>query len=170
MTGRFIFLDFDGCVNNYAETPGSYATHLPDEYGPSFSNIERLRNLAEECDAKIIISSNWRKFKLSGPNSVWHHANGDYLNPLGKLYEQLGDLVYGSLPPYRHMLKSEVLILWMEENDFDGQFVIFDDDPREAFATTHDYSLCDHYIHVKSEFGITDADCKRAKKILMKGL
>lgn len=167
MTGRFIFLDFDGCVNNYAETPGSYVTHLPDEYGPSASNVQRLRNLAEDCDAKIILSTNWRKFSMSGANSVWHHPDGNYSNPLGKLHQVLGDLIYGALPPYRHMLKSEVLKIWIEENNYDGQYVVFDDDPREAFSTTHAYGISKHYIHVKSEFGITDADCQRAKRILM---
>lgn len=167
MTGRIIFLDFDGCVNNYAETPGSYVTHLPAEYGPSPSNVQRLRSLAEDCNAKIILTTNWRKFSLTGPFSIWHQQKGDYANPLSQLHHLLGDLIYSTLPPCRHMLKSEALKLWLEESSFDGQYAIFDDDLRERFMQMHDYGISKHYVHVNPELGITDADCKTAWRLLM---
>lgn len=45
----------------------------------------------------------------------------------------LGSLFYDELPKDRHINKSQALELWFEMNDFNGEYVIFDDDEREGF-------------------------------------
>jgi histidinol phosphatase-like enzyme len=61
---KLLFLDFDGVLNSYEE--GGYKTHTPEEYGPSITICNKIIKLCKETGAKIIISSNWRKFKPDG--------------------------------------------------------------------------------------------------------
>ena len=58
-----IFLDIDGVVTSCMTTPGSYMNHEPSDYGPSPDCVERLKRLCDVTNAKIVISSNWRKFE-----------------------------------------------------------------------------------------------------------
>lgn len=134
---KLVFLDFDGVVTNYNEEFGSYITHEPDLYGPSLSCVERLRQLCEETGARIIISSNWRKFAEDGLASFWTHPSNQRTvqNPLPKLKQCLGDLIIEALPKIRHMTKSAVLEMWFNENpQYRGlKYVILDDDLAEEF-------------------------------------
>ena len=58
-------------------------------------------------------------------------------------------------------------VLWFEEhgNEVD-KFVVFDDDLREGFQNTYEYGIRDNFILTDKEIGLTDEDCKKAKKIL----
>ena len=70
---KVVFLDFDGVVTAKNQTPGSYMTHGPDGYGPTPACVRRVLRLAEGSGARIVVSSNWRKFDADGPGSVWVH-------------------------------------------------------------------------------------------------
>ena len=150
----YIFLDFDGVLNSFEE--GSYMTNSSETYGPSKKICSLIKNLCDRTGAKIIITSNWRKFEENGSYSF----NGNKVfNPLRKVKELLGDYIIGTLPPLRHVLKSEALIIWIEENDFDynnEKWVVLDDDSREGFGSTYDCKIRDHYIQTDAEFGITE--------------
>lgn len=148
---KILFLDFDGVCNSYSE--GSYVTHKNDEYGPSKTICERIRKICESTGAKIIISSNWRRFPIDGK---WFSGKTFYRNPLLKLYEVLGDLIVGTLTPERHITKAEALCLWFEDNRELDKWVVVDDDPRENLGLTSDYGIKDHYIQTEPEFGITE--------------
>lgn len=45
----------------------------------------------------------------------------------------LGSLVFDELPKTRHITKSEALQTWLDMHDFNGEYVIFDDDLEEGF-------------------------------------
>ncbi|MCG6912835.1 hypothetical protein LJE86_02875 [bacterium BMS3Abin03] len=57
-----IFLDIDGVMNssNYYKT-----INIKNEYWDRFNplSVELLKRLAEETDAKIVITSSWRFFR-----------------------------------------------------------------------------------------------------------
>lgn len=133
---KIVFLDVDGVMTSFTDTPGSYMTHGEDGYGISPSCFNMLIQLLKDEDAKVIISSNWRKFDDDGPRSFWMSPNGKVQNPLPKLREMLGDFLVGELPKVRHMEKSDVLLQWMTDNginESNTKFVVFDDDPDEGF-------------------------------------
>jgi len=166
---KIVFLDIDGVMTSFGDTPGSYITHGEAGYGISPSCFNRLKKLLEDEDAKVIISSNWRKFDDDGPRSFWISSYGRIQNPLPKLRAMLGDLLAGELPKVRHMVKSNVLSRWMEDNNVNEtntKFVVFDDDPDEGFQMTEDFNIKNHFIMTKLEMGLTDDDVKRAKEIL----
>ena len=158
---NLIFLDFDGVVTSKEE--GGYKWNPPEKYGPSKTIINRLKKLCDDTNSRIIIASNWRKFE---PYDYYTFAEGRVQNPLPKLREMLDDYIVGSLPPDRHISKSQSLELWFEYNeDFKGNYVIFDDDLREGYQDKPSFQK--RFILVESEFGLTDEICEMAKKILV---
>ena len=64
---KLIVLDVDGVMTSFGETPGSYVTHGPSEYGVSRGPLTRLLRLVSDTGAKVVISSNWRRFDEEGP-------------------------------------------------------------------------------------------------------
>lgn len=128
MTDKIIFLDVDGVLTSTKETPGSYLTHDLDEYGISPKCLHNLKLLCKKTGAKVIISSNWRNFGTQ-PYGEW---DGKKIpNPLVKLYAELGDTIIGALPKTGFKKKAEALVQWFDENEFDGKFVVLDDDKEE---------------------------------------
>ena len=164
-----IFLDIDGVVTNYYSTPGSYIVNSLDKYGPSYSNCKLIETLCEDTGAKIIISSNWRNYDLTGENSFWISSYGKIPNPIPKLKKLLGNFIIGNLPFKRGLNKSECLILWFKENKFDKPFIIFDDDYYEYFQEIEDYDIKNHFIMTNVRYGVTVDDISKAKEILKKG-
>ena len=135
---KFIILDFDGVVTSCMEKPGSYSVNTGDSYGASPSCIRRLLKLADETDAKIVISSNWRRFDDTGVCSFWDSpTHGVHSNPLPKLRKILGLRYLCDLPKARHIKKSQALKMWFDETGKDPEetaYIIFDDDESEGFG------------------------------------
>lgn len=159
-----IFLDIDGVLTNTSEIPGSWLTHSPNEYGLSPSNVTALKTLIETTNAKVIITSNWRKFPLDGHWSVRGYT---FTSPLRNVIDMLGNTCIGMLPPLRHCIKSEALYYWFDDEHIDyinSKYVIFDDESYEGFATS---IFKDHYIQTDPKNGLTTADINNAIKLLV---
>ena len=160
-----IFLDYDGVLTSTLETPGSYINHVGDEYGTSPGCLKKLLDLCKKAKAKIVITSNWRKFP---PEGFWHsRKNRQVKNNLPELKKVLGKLIYSELPPECHISKSEAMELWVEDHpEFDwktDKYVIFDDDVREDFQGS---KFRHHFILTDPTYGLTDNDCKKAMEML----
>ena len=166
MDSCYIFLDIDGVLTSQQETPGSYINHEPEEYGLSKSCVKRLLKLADQLKAKVIVSSNWRRFTDDG---TWCHMGTKVVKtPLPALKKVLGDRYAGDLTHEQHLTKSEALELWFEDTGLDWKacrYVVFDDDLREGFSWS---KFRTHFILTNDETGLTDADCKKAVEILSK--
>lgn len=148
---NILFLDFDGVCNSF-ET-GSYLTHEPSEYGPDPKIIKRVREICKDGNARIIISSNWRRFDKDG---TYVFDGIRYKNPLGGLYSMIGDLIDGTLTVERHLTKAQALILWFEDHpDFRGRFAVVDDDPREGIQ--NDEFLRQNFWHTDMKHGLTES-------------
>ena len=73
----------------------------------------------------------------------------------------------GTLPLDKHINKSQALVLWFKQNpEFDGKFVIFDDDKCEGFESTTDYNINKNFILTDPEWGLTNDDVEKAVEIL----
>lgn len=164
---RFIILDFDGVVTSCLEKPGSYLVNGNDSYGASPSCLKRLIGLADETGAKIVISSNWRRFDDDGICSFWNNPKyGAHANPLPKLKKVLGSRYLCDLPKTRHIKKSQALRMWFDETGQDPgktAYVIFDDDETEGFGQSE---FGRHFILTNYRTGLTADDCEKAKEIL----
>ena len=58
------------------------------------------------------------------------------------------------------------LVKWFDVHDFDGEFVVLDDDKEEHLDDKVLYSICDHLVLVNYEVGFQQSDCKKAMTIL----
>lgn len=163
---KVIFLDFDGVMTAKNGTPGSYMTHGPEEYGATPECVRRVLKLAEEQGAKIIVSSNWRKFDETGAGSIWTHSiYGDIANPLPKFIPQLGHAYLGKLPPVRGLGKAALITCWLASHGEVKRFVAFDDMcAHEGFRSFEE--LEGRYVNTDPETGLTDEDCEKAARIL----
>lgn len=151
---NLIFLDFDGVCNSFE--CGSYLNYKNTKYGYDEKIIKRLRHICKYGNAKIIISSNWRRFQIDGTYTFTYDGeNVTCHNPLSKLYDVLGDLIVGTLTKERHLTKSEALQLWFEDNpEFDGKYAILDDDPREGYQWVPKFKK--NFWMTDPQYGITD--------------
>jgi hypothetical protein len=163
---NIVFLDIDGVCNSFGH--GSYLTASSEKgYGLNEEIVRSIIGFCNRTESKIVISSNWRRFPVDG---TWKFKDIPCRNPLPKLRELLGDLVFDTLTLERHITKSEATILWFEDNPgFSGGFVIFDDDPRENFELTCDKGINRHFIRTNVKTGLTENDFKTAEEILGKG-
>lgn len=62
--------------------------------------------------------------------------------------------------------KAEALVRWFDAHDFDGEFVVLDDDKEEHLDDEVLYSICDHLVFVNYKVGLQQSDCEKAKSIL----
>ena len=162
---KVIFLDFDGVVTAKNGTPGSYMTHGPKKYGPTPVCVDRLMKLVKDSGAKIVISSNWRKFDVDGPGSIWKSRYGSIKNPLPRFIPMLGDAYLESLPAIQ-LCKAAVADYWLLHKKINIEsFVALDDmcayEGYDRFETFRG-----RYINTDPETGLTDKDCEKALAIL----
>lgn len=163
---KIIFLDFDGVVTARNGTPGSYMTHDLDEYGPTPVCVDRLMKLVKDSGAKIVISSNWRKFDVDGPGSIWENSRyGDVKNPLPGFIPMLGDAYLESLPAIR-LCKAAVADYWLliKKNGVESFVALDDMCSQEGYDRFETFK--GRYINTDPETGLTDEDCEKALAIL----
>ena len=161
MTCPVVFLDIDGVLTSYKETPGSYLTHSTDEYGISPSCIKALKQVIQKKDAEIVISSSWRKVGYS----KFGELNGHKIpNPLLQLKKELGSKIIGLADSA--CSKVEAVARWLDEHDVD-EFVVLDDDINEHFQDELAYGIAYHYFKTEPKTGLTRNDIS---KVLQKFL
>jgi hypothetical protein len=166
----FIILDFDGVLTSVNDTPGSFLSHGPDGYGISEPCMERLLRLIGKTGAKVVVSSNWRRFDETGPGSVWCCNAQNYRNNLPEVRKRLGGAWMGTLPAMnRGDRKSKALAEWFNLNRLDpdtAKYIIFDDQCGWEGYYVHP-EFAKRCVNTDLETGLTDADCERAEALLL---
>lgn len=83
---KIIFLDIDGVLNVIPQGR--------DEYGATFHQhfIDNLKLIIDQTDAKIVVSSSWRKSSLKIMKEMWAYRNlpGEVIDVTPSLYLQRG--------------------------------------------------------------------------------
>lgn len=150
ITHNILFLDFDGVCNSYE--CGSYVTSNSKTYGIDEKIMHRLKEICIKGNAKIVISSNWRRY---GENDSIMVDREIFKNPLPKLKKFVGEYIIGTLTKERHLNKSQALEIWFEDNpDFTGKYAILDDDYREQIQNNP--KLKDNFWMTNAKYGLTD--------------
>lgn len=160
------FLDIDHVLTNTELDGTSFRLFDPSKYKLSKLNLSFLDKILEKTSAKIVIASNWRKFKP--PHAFWTFNGKTYnstLEPFKKLYN---DYIIGMLPLERHLSKRECLDLWFEDNPWlsktKSRYVILEDDLDEGYQENIIYAK--HLVLTDYRYGLTDADADKAIHIL----
>ena len=148
---KYLFLDFDGVCNRVGD--GSYMSYAETgRYGLSTYCCTQIRRICEETGAKIIISSNWRKFDDDG---YWIYNGVKFNNPIRQIDGILGEFIVGILPKIRHANKYVALIEWFKKNNIefnDIKWAVLDDDIREEL-----FRCGRHYFQTDPNIGVDEA-------------
>lgn len=150
MNYPIIFLDIDGVVNTLQINTSPYPTNtgkisregfyfdLCDITDDRVSNIQAimwLNKLCKETKAKIVISSSWRLFERD------EHTTEKCLRNSGLLPEI--DII-GATPYLSGEHRGQEIQKWLDDNHFNGQFIILDDDKDMDHLIEH-LVWCDVY-------------------------
>lgn len=142
---KIIFLDFNGVLDTYDNM---------DELNPE--NLKRLKRIADECDAKIVISSSLK-------NS--YYKTGQFSKKLTQIVKELQEVgieVIGITPQAN--TRQEEIELYLENHPEVQQFCILDDDYEME-------RLKDHLVKLPSQqevgqLGLEDVHMNMAIEIL----
>lgn len=141
---KVIFLDFDGVLNS-AETLAR-GIHLDPE------KVIMLRNISDETDANIVVSSTWRI----------HFNQREIRELLYRAGFKGRHRVIGSTPDSRNGFRGAEIEAWLKDKEDIEKYVIIDDG-----SDFYDYQ---RQVHVTTNFatGLTERDVEKAIEILNK--
>lgn len=131
-TKYLIFLDIDGVVNCADDfCPTAKNLSIPDPENPyrrlNKNKITLLNEIIEKTGAKCVLSSNWRMFG-------YKNVLAKHLIPAGFKGELIGET-----PPERRGYRPRGFEIaeWLKENNFEGTFIILDDNPDMVHLRGH---------------------------------
>lgn len=120
---KVVFLDIDGVLNNsnwaiqmYDEGVHVYAENLLDERA-----IRLLQKLIDATDAKIVVSSSWRR--------------DDYA--MQCLSDQLKPMEIYDVTPLKSSIRGDEISAWLKKHKDVERYVILDDDSDMGDEITH---------------------------------
>jgi len=162
---NIVMLDFDGVMNNqlyYEKNHEKINERMRDE-SDKFSYlrtqidpnaVEVLNNFIEETNAKIVISSTWRKAEAF--QSMDNIA--DFFKDVGIKGECIGVTpIFDS----RHTVRGNEIHSWLQKNkEIVKNYVIFDDDGDMLLWQKN------HYFRVDGYIGLTSTVTYRAARFL----
>ena len=138
---KFIFLDIDGVMvhQNYVNCKGKYGFTLFDP-----QCVERLKQIISATDAKIVVSSSWRK-----SSDIFH------------IMRENGLRMFGKTPNFKDVERGMEIKCWLQTHLYKGieSFVILDDDDDMG-------DLLPYLVQTSWYTGITDDHVKWAIEIL----
>mmetsp|Transcript_41390 Transcript_41390/g.66870 ORF Transcript_41390/g.66870 Transcript_41390/m.66870 type:complete len:156 (+) Transcript_41390:56-523(+) len=147
---RVIFLDLDGVLNRTKS-----AKHIRFDK----DLVAQFRTLIDRSDAHIVLSTFWRRFDsyisyvlsrygIAAERFIGMTPGGGHLEG-----ECCDDAVYAD--------RSAEISAWLREHPEVTGFVVLDDR-----AEAGQDGLAPHFVHVKSEVGLSPEDVERALEIL----
>jgi hypothetical protein len=179
---KIIFLDIDGVLN--------VSSRERDEWGSVFHPhlVENLRLIVEKTDAKIVISSSWRKDGLAKMQEMWiaRGLPGEVIDTTPSLYLKKD----GSIQFWNNKLKKHPteavkgysiprgceIEYWLKNEGFTKyeieSWVILDDDNDMLLSQKSSYVQCsgnfDDHDCVDAGYGLTRNCAEQAINILLR--
>ena len=165
---KYLFLDFDGVLNTklHCHSLQKNNEHSTDEFGAIFDPIaiQNLKQIIEQTDAKIVISSSWKEYGRDFIHELWGKRNMP-----GKIYSITSSLFITNYIdhntnesfsiPERYSKGLEINAWLNTYATNDDIYCIIDDE--NYFLP---YQL-EHLVQVDEESGLT---CKHASLIIEK--
>lgn len=169
---KVVFLDVDGVLNTantFERVYHSFKNSGKKELEIDLFRLQYLKQIIDETDSKIVLSSTWRRFFQKLDDKIIPR------NEKGKLFYEVlnnyGIEIYDILS-YQSDINREGLILdWLSKNEVDS-FVIIDDEPNLF------YTLLDRLIktskvkdncvlaNMNDCFGLSEQHIEVAKEML----
>lgn len=149
-----IFLDFDGVVETiYWEKAedGTWSMNIHKSNPQGLNNkqaIGWLNELYKKVPYNVVVSSTWRKFYSL--QSLQHLFIQSGFNP---------DIKIIDTTPILHQQRGYEIQQWLDDNKFNGEFIIIDDDSDMCH-------LLDHLVRTDCQLGFTIYDYNKALQML----
>lgn len=151
---KVIFLDFDGVLIGNGYT--------------SIAKMKLLKQLVDQTEAKIVISSSWRKHTLSDKITSLELAVKSGIIPFS-LKEYIVGITprmyafkHGERETHFRIARGNVIQQYINEHDNIAEYVILDD------STDMLLNQKDNFVHIDSNIGLSEIDVIRATSILNK--
>lgn len=141
-----IFLDFDGVINNHSTrwTKGSFP---PKRVTCEPELVALVTEMLERLNARLVISSTWRKIKTRN-DILWQFPQwAPFLEPAWKT----GNSQSG--------FRGDEVDDWIQENEFNGRYICVDDDG--------DFYEHNTLVKINPETGIKQDDVEKIVGLLM---
>lgn len=123
--------------------------HILQEFCPIAD--KNLKRIIHECDAKIVVSSTWRKIGASVDGTIAEWLFSHY---------GLEEDVIGATPYLANKIRGREIQKYIETCTHSvNKFVILDDDNDMG-------KLIEHLVQTDYRYGLTDEKCEEAIKIL----
>jgi len=135
---KIIFLDIDGVLN----------TWNPNDFNLHKDKIELLNQLIDKTNAKVVLSSDWRKKSSLEQINNKLKLNGFKHN----LFDQT---------PVLESRKNEIILYLFMLKENPESIVILDDIPADDFG-----DLLPYVVNTHSMVGLTQKNCELAELIL----
>ena len=117
---KIIFLDIDGVLNS-----SDYRKQLGIRYFSEIIDRRKmplLKNIVDATDAKIVLSTSWRKFWNEGESQL--DPVGQYINEVFAAY---GLSVYAKTPVMEESGRNAEIKAWLDGKWYVDSYVILDD-------------------------------------------
>lgn len=154
---KVIFLDFDGVITTEAS-----------HWNLSFEKMQLVKRIVDDTDAKIVISSSWRRYTLektiesiTDPNNPFVKSN-PFLIPevvvgiTGRMYA----FKYGIAEKHYRVCRGVEIQQYLDEHPDIENYIILDD------STDMLLSQNSKFIQTDPKSGISEKDVERAIRIL----
>ena len=177
---KVVFLDVDGVLNTsktFERVYYSFKNTGKKELEIDSFRLEYLRQIIDETDSKLVLSSTWRRFFEKVDNKVVPRSEK------GKqFYDMLSNYnieIYDILSFDSDINREELIIDWLSKNEVDS-FIIIDDEPNlfdelldrlirtskgkdNIMLTNMDacFGLCDYHIGIAKDMLKTKVKVKK---------
>ncbi len=156
---KLIFLDIDGVLNtDYTKELTSSGTIFVED-----NKIKILKQIIDETDAKVVLSSTWRMGWLGSEMEIQRSVFGQDFIELRNKLEEFGIVLYDKTPVFDNYMRlrgEEIKAYLDSHNNIDG-YVIIDD------LDGHYLRPCSSHLLQTSQLkGLQEKHIKAAKRIM----
>ena len=128
---KIIFLDVDGVLNTsktFERVYNVFKNTGKKELEIDYFRLEYLKTIINETEAKIVLSSTWRRFFEKVNNKIIpRNEKGKKFYDLLLDYEiEIYDILNNN---FSDINREELILNWLSKNDIES-FVIIDDEPN----------------------------------------
>lgn len=156
---KIIFLDFDGCI-----------TTVKSRWRFDEEKMALLGTILDATDAKIVITSSWRRFSLEDTIDFITTREVErgctpfaFPDRVIGVTHRMYAFCYPNMDKHYGVVRGEEIRRWQKANDAsECPYVILDDDSDMLLWQR------DNFIQTDSELGLSETDCWKAIAILNK--